>query len=199
MAYRHHPFKKYLIAILLPLLAAACGSNEPTGIATDDVRGTWSGTFADFSLMGRTLTGDLDWTFSRETFEIIFFNPPAEQAERIQGKWKFTDGRIAIELTSSFPIDNDIGARDTLFVSILRDEMSLKTIAQSSTLLIKTRVASTQASPKPNPEKALWAAVVDAAAGRTSTESPKHSDYLRSSEHRRADIRQHTRTQHPPI
>jgi len=91
--------------------------------------------------MGRSLRGDADWTFDRDTFEIIFFNPPDDQAERIEGKWKLTDGKIALELTSSFPIDTDVGATDTLFVSILRDEMSLKTIAKSSIRLVKTRLA----------------------------------------------------------
>jgi hypothetical protein len=105
------------------------------------VRGTWSGTFNEFSLLGRSLSGDGDWTFTRDTFEIIFFNPPEGQAERIEGDWKFADGRIALELKSSFPIDTDIGATDTMFVSILRDEMSLKTIAESSILLVKTRLA----------------------------------------------------------
>lgn len=130
-----------LIAIVVTALASACGSSNPTGVKTDDVRGTWSGTFAEFSLMGRTLTGDADWTFTRDTFEIIFFNPPEGQAERISGDWKFADGKIALTLKSSFPIDTDVGATDTLFVSILRDEMSLKTIAESSILLVKTRLA----------------------------------------------------------
>ncbi|HAA75821.1 TPA: hypothetical protein DCE37_11965 [Candidatus Latescibacteria bacterium] len=129
-------------AILFIALATACGKSTPTGVENEDVSGTWSGTFSEFSLMGRSLSGDGDWTFTQDTFEIIFFNPPEGQAERISGDWKFADGRIALKLTSSFPIDSDIGATDTLFVSILRDEMSLKTITESSILLVKTRLAS---------------------------------------------------------
>ena len=140
MRQRIHPRWSVLLGAFLIL--SACRSNPPTGVETDDIRGTWSGTFSGFALMGRTLSGDADWTFDRESFEIIFFNPPDGQAERIQGKWKFTDGKIALKLQSSFPIDSDVGATDTLFVSILRDEMSLKTISDSSILLIKTRLAS---------------------------------------------------------
>jgi len=139
MKHTPHP-KTFLIALTCCALLGACGSAPPTGVENDDVRGTWSGTFDSFSLLGRTLSGDADWTFSRDTFEIIFFNPPEGQAERISGDWKFTGGRIAIELKSSFPIDSDVGAKDTLFVSILRDEMSLKSIADSSILLVKTRL-----------------------------------------------------------
>lgn len=138
-----HSQRNFLFVLLFPILASACGTSTPTGVKTDDVRGTWSGTFVDFSLMGRSLSGDMDWTFTRDTFEIIFFDPPEDQAERIEGDWKFTDGKIALVLKSSFPIDTDIGATDTLFISILRDEMSLKTIAESSILLVKTRLALT--------------------------------------------------------
>ena len=133
--------RTYVIVTLFSLLALACDSTTPTGVETDDLRGTWSGTFEEFSLLGRDLSGDGDWTFTRDTFEIIFFNPPEGQAERIEGDWKFADEKIALKLKSSFPIDTDIGATDTLFVSILRDEMSLKTIAESSILLVKTRLA----------------------------------------------------------
>ena len=140
---KHLPQQTLPIILLISFLASACGSTTPTGVDTSDVRGTWSGTFNEFSLMGRTLSGDGDWTFTRDTFEIIFFNPPEGQAERIEGDWKFADGKIVLVLKSSFPIDTDIGATDTLFVSILRDEMSLKTIAESSILLVKTRIALT--------------------------------------------------------
>ena len=140
---KHLPQQTLPIILLISFLASACGSTTPTGVDTSDVRGTWSGAFNEFSLMGRTLSGDGDWTFTRDTFEIIFFNPPEGQAERIEGDWKFADGKIVLELKSSFPIDTDIGATDTLFVSILRDEMSLKTIAESSILLVKTRIALT--------------------------------------------------------
>lgn len=143
----HRPRPLRLLTLALLIASAACSSKTPTGVENDDVRGTWSGTFSEFSLMGRTLSGDADWTFTRDTFEIIFFNPPAEQAERIEGKWKFADGKIALELTSSFPIDTDIGATDTLFVSILRDEMSLKSLSSASILLVKTRVASVGGGP----------------------------------------------------
>lgn len=136
----HYP-RNGLFFLLFPVLFVACGSATPTGVETSNVQGTWSGTFSEFSLMGRSLTGDADWTFDHDTFEIIFFNPPDDQAERIEGKWKFTDGKIVLELTSSFPIDTDVGAADTLFVSILRDEMSLKTISKSSVRLVKTRLA----------------------------------------------------------
>ena len=140
---KHLPQQTLPIILLISFLASACGSTTPTGVDTSDVRGTWSGAFNEFSLMGRTLSGDGDWTFTRDTFEIIFFNPPEGQAERIEGDWKFADGKIVLVLKSSFPIDTDIGATDTLFVSILRDEMSLKTIAESSILLVKTRIALT--------------------------------------------------------
>ena len=201
MTHLHHPCRAFLLTIIFSSLAAACGSTTPAGVDTDDVRGTWSGTFADFSLMGRTLSGEVDWTFTRDTFEIIFFDPPEDQAERIEGKWKFTDGRIAIELTSSFPIDDDIGAKDTLFVSILRDEMSLKTIAQSSILLIKTRIASS-ASLSPALMTAASAVLAfnhDAAICKATEPSNNYRSFLKSSEFRRADIRQHPVTQHPPI
>ena len=128
-------------AFVLLLLASACGRSTPTGVEKTDVQGTWSGTFDNFSVMGRTLSGDADWTFTKDTFEIIFFNQPDDQAERISGEWKFADERIALKLKSSFPIDSDIGATDTLFVSILRDEMSIKTIAESTIRLVKTRLA----------------------------------------------------------
>jgi hypothetical protein len=202
MTHLHHPCRAFLLTIIFSTLAAACGSTTPAGVDTDDVRGTWSGTFADFSLMGRSLSGDVDWTFTRDTFDIIFFDPPEDQAERIEGKWKFADGRIAIELTSSFPIDDDIGAKDTLFVSILRDEMSLKTIAQSSILLIKTRIASSSALQSPTLMTAAPAMLAfnDAdAIGKARESSNNWFSFLRSSEFRRADIRQLTRTQHPPI
>ena len=146
------PRSKTLLITVLFTLASACGSKAPTGVETDDVQGTWSGTFSEISLLGRTLSGDADWTFNKDTFEIIFFNPPDGQAERISGDWKFADGRIALTLKSSFPIDNDIGATDTLFVSILRDEMSIKTIAESSLRLVKTRLT---VRPEPVPSSRL--------------------------------------------
>ncbi len=196
MKSQPHP-RSILLGILLATLASACGASTPTGVDTDDVRGTWNGTFDAFALMGRTLSGDADWTFNRDTFEIIFFNPPEGQAERIQGDWKFANGKMALELKSSFPIDTDAGATDTLFVSILRDEMSLKTITDSSIRLVKTRLTSVG---------------VDQSSGhRASASSPFIRDELSQEKRRdtppvteiltrrfnRADIRI-TIPQHPP-
>ncbi len=183
------PQAKILILTLALAVVSSCGSSTPTGVETDDVRGTWSGTFSDFSLMGRTLSGDADWTFTRDEFEIIFFNPPEGQAERIQGDWKFADGKIALELKSSFPIDTDVGATDTLFVSILRDEMSLKTIAESSILLVKTRLAYRSLDSS------------DVALGRPIIETPHRHRLSHPALNRRsarADIRIQHRTQHTP-
>lgn len=197
MKQLHHPFRTRFTCMIVLAFLAACGASTPAGVETDDVRGTWSGTLDAFSVMGRTLSGDVDWTFTRDTFELIFFDPPEDQAERIEGKWKFTDGRIAIELTSSFPIDDDIGAKDTLFVSILRDEMSLKTIAQSSILLVKTRLASADRDSglflTAQPSLTLPHVASRQAAPIIVAAIPRNSEF------RRADIRLYARAQHPPI
>ncbi|MDA0747889.1 MAG: hypothetical protein O2954_15320, partial [bacterium] len=123
------------------ILASACGEDAPTGVKEADLRGTWSGTFTGVTLLGRTLSGDVEWVFSSKTFEIHFFNAPEGQAERIGGNWKFANERLVLELKTSFPIDTDIGAVDSLFVSILSQEMSAKTVAGSDIRLFKTQSA----------------------------------------------------------
>ncbi len=136
-----HPRRLFLFCSITFLALAACGNEAPTGIKTSDMQGTWSGTFESINLLGRTLSGDVDWTFERDTFQIVFFNAPDDQAERIDGAWKFTDGKVVVTLNSSFPIDTDIGATDTLFVSILRDEMSVKSNSTPNPVLLqKTRI-----------------------------------------------------------
>ncbi|MBK36618.1 MAG: hypothetical protein CME26_13960 [Gemmatimonadetes bacterium] len=138
--YASHPwFSRF--SYLLLILFSACGSEAPTGIRTSDMQGTWSGTFDGTNLMGRTLSGDVDWTFERDTFQLVFFNAPVDQAERIEGDWKFVDGKVVVTLKSSFPIDTDIGVTDTLFVSILQGEMSVKSNATPTAVLLqKTRL-----------------------------------------------------------
>ena len=46
---------------------------------------------------------------------------------QISGDWKFDNGKMILTLPSSFPIAGDIGVTDSLFVSILNDQMSLQT------------------------------------------------------------------------
>jgi hypothetical protein len=129
--------------LLLALFATPrCATEAPTGVDTADLRGTWSGSFSNTSLLGRSLTGEVDWIFEPDRFRIIFFSDLPGQPERIEGTWKFASQKVVLTLQSSFPIDTDIGAQDTLFVSILRDEMSIKTIGQAEILLRKTRAAS---------------------------------------------------------
>ena len=197
MTHLSHSPRNGLSVLLFTFLFAACGSTAPTGVETDNVQGTWSGTFSEFSLMGRSLTGDADWTFDRNTFEIIFFNPPDDQAERIEGKWKFADGKIALVLTSSFPIDTDVGATDTLFVSILRDEMSLKTIAESSIRLVKTRLAK-QLLQYTRSLAAIYpvATTLNPRPGLATYVTHKASSTKQV--HHFADLRLHTLLKHPP-
>ena len=145
-----YPRRSSLILSLLLALAACGGNGAPTGIKTSDMQGTWSGTFESTTLMGRTLSGDVDWTFERDTFRIVFFNAPQDQAERIDGDWKFGDGKVIVTLKSSFPIDTDIGVTDTLFVSILMDEMSIKSNATPNAIVLqKTRLG--RGAPKSTP------------------------------------------------
>ncbi len=140
MCSHPHPRLSLLLCSLFAI-AASCGSEAPTGISTSDMQGTWSGTFAQTNLMGRTLSGDVDWTFDRDTFRIVFFNAPEDQAERIEGDWKFSEGKVVVTLKSSFPIETDIGEVDTLFVSILRDEMSINSANLTEAVLLqKTRL-----------------------------------------------------------
>ncbi len=88
------------------------------------------------TLLGRTFSGDIDWHFTRDNFQINFANPP------IGGSWKFSDGKVVLELLTSFPIQDDIGTQDTLFVSIFDNELSAITLAGSDILLKKTALAA---------------------------------------------------------
>ena len=126
----------------LVVLATACGEDTPTGVSGDNLEGVWSGRLNGVTLMGRSLTGDVDWQFTKDSFEIRFFDSPADQAQRIGGSWKFSDGKVVIELKTSFPIGGDIGAIDSLFVSIVDSEISIKTLAGSDIILRKTQGAS---------------------------------------------------------
>lgn len=124
--------------IVMCLIMVGCNKNEaPTGVSRSDVEGIWASALNNVNLMGRTLSGDSDWQFERSTFEIAFLDPPVGQAERISGDWEFKDGKMVMTLRSSFPIGGDVGVTDTLFVSILSNQMSLQTSAGSSILLVK--------------------------------------------------------------
>jgi hypothetical protein len=128
--------------LLLVILITACGDDAPTGVSDANLEGVWSGRLNEVTLLGRSLTGDIDWQFTKDTFEIRFFDPPVDQAERIAGNWKFANGKVVLELKTSFPISNDIGATDSLFVSIVDNEISIKTLSGSDILLRKTQGAS---------------------------------------------------------
>lgn len=140
-AVRHTTALAALSLLLALLLLPGCGEDAPMGVSRDDLEGVWSGDLNNVTLMGRTLTGDVDWRFTRDTFEITFINPPVGGTERIGGDWKFSGGKVVLELRTSFPIQDDVGARDTLFVSILDYELSIKTLAGSDILLTRTALA----------------------------------------------------------
>ncbi|MCZ6635158.1 MAG: hypothetical protein O7G87_17300 [bacterium] len=129
----------YIIALCL--LAIGCAEELPTGINRSDIEGVWSGDFGEVTLMGRTLTGPVDWKFSRKAFEILFIDPGVDGAERMTGDWKFDNSKMVVTLRSSFPAGNDVGAVDTLAISILDTRMSIRTLGGSSILLRKTRLA----------------------------------------------------------
>jgi hypothetical protein len=133
------PLRFKRCACILLLALTTCGAEPPTGVTRADLQGVWSGTFNGVTLLGRTLTGEVDWVFNSSTFEIRFLDPPAEQSERIVGDWKFADGKVALTLRTSFPIESDIGATDTLFVAISGGEISIKTSSGSDILLLKTQ------------------------------------------------------------
>ena len=121
---------------LLCITLVGCQNDEsPTGVSQTDVEGVWVGTLTDVTLLGRTLSGDADWRFQRRTFEVQFFDPPPGQAEQLRGDWKFSDGKMVMTLQSSFPIGGDVGSTDSLFVSILNNQMSLQTQGGSNILL----------------------------------------------------------------
>ena len=133
-----------LIGLLLLVGLAAipgCGDDPPTGVTREDLEGVWSGQLVGVTLMGRALSGDIDWRFTRNSFEIAFVNPPLGGTERIGGEWKFQNERVVLALKTSFPIQDDVGATDTLFVSILDNELSIQTIGGSSILLRRTAAA----------------------------------------------------------
>ncbi len=136
-----HPLFRSGACILLLVLTAGCGSEAPAGVTRADLEGVWSGAFNQVTLMGRTLSGEIDWQFSNKTFEIRFFDPPPNQTQRISGDWEFAGGRLALTLRTSFPIENDIGTTDTLFIAISGGELSMKTSTGSDILLLKTRAA----------------------------------------------------------
>ena len=133
------------------ILVAACGEDAPTGVSRSDLEGIWTGDLDDISLLGRTLSGSVDWIFSGSTFELRFFDQPAEQAERISGTWDFSGGQLVLELGSSFPIGSDVGATDTTFVSILGNELSMRTQGRSDILLrLSARSTAGKTASKPS-------------------------------------------------
>jgi hypothetical protein len=81
----------------------------------------------------------VDWQFDTKDFEVRFLDPPDGQAERVGGGWKFSDGKLVLTLRTSFPIGDDVGVTDTLFVSIFGNEISMRTSAGSSILLYRTQ------------------------------------------------------------
>ena len=128
--------RSYILLLLVSLLG--CNTNEaPTGISSSDIEGIWSGTLVGVTLMGRSLSGDVDWRFDRRTFEIFFFDPLPGQAKQISGDWKFSDERMVLTLRSSFPVASDAGATDSLFVSVFQGQLSLQTQSGSAMLLQK--------------------------------------------------------------
>lgn len=132
---------KRLDYLCLFVVILGCSKNEaPTGVMRSDVEGIWAGSLGSVSLMGRTLTGESDWRFNRSTFEIAFLDPPVGHAERILGDWEFKEGKMVVTLRSSFPIVGDVGATDTLFVSVFNNQMSLQTTSGSNILL--TQISS---------------------------------------------------------
>ena len=127
---------KRLVYLCLFMVGLGCSKNEaPTGVTRSDIEGIWAGSLGTVSLMGRTLTGESDWQFNRSTFEIAFLDPPVGHAERILGDWEFQEGKMVVTLRSSFPIVGDVGATDTLFISVFNNQMSLQSISGSNILL----------------------------------------------------------------
>ena len=102
-----YPLFRSGACILLLAVTAGCGSEAPAGVTRTDLEGIWSGAFNQVTLMGRTLSGEIDWQFSNKTFEIRFFDPPPNQTQQIGGDWEFAGGRLALTLRTSFPIEND--------------------------------------------------------------------------------------------
>jgi hypothetical protein len=120
------------------IMVVGCSKTEtPTGVSRTDVEGTWAASLTSATLMGRILVGESDWRFERKTFDIAFLDPPVGQAERMSGDWEFSNGKMVMTLRSSFPIVGDVGATDTLFVSVLNNQMSLQTASGSNILLTK--------------------------------------------------------------
>jgi hypothetical protein len=129
-----------VVYLFLFFVMMGCHKNEaPTGVSRTDVEGVWAASLGTVNLMGRTLVGESDWQFNRSTFEIAFLDPPVGHAERISGDWKFHDGKMVMILRSSFPILGDVGATDTMFVSILNNQMSLQTLSGGNIFLVKLR------------------------------------------------------------
>ena len=124
--------------LLTILFISGCGPDTPTGVSKADIEGLWTGRFSDVTLMGRQLNGEIDWQFNTDTFEIQFVNPGEGETQQIGGDWKFAGGRLVLTLKTSFPISNDLGSTDSLFVSILNDELSVQPLAGGSILLQKT-------------------------------------------------------------
>jgi len=127
----------WTLLCLCLLFFFGCVGKTPTGVSRTDVEGLWQGTFSSVSLLGRSLSGDIDWLFDRNDFEIRFINPPEGQTVRLAGNWKLTDTKMVLTLRTSFPVGDDVGATDSLFVSILNDQMSLQTSEGSNILLLR--------------------------------------------------------------
>ena len=139
--------------LCLCVMIVGCNSDDaPTGVTRGDVEGVWVTALGTVNLMGRTLMGESDWQFNRSTFEIAFLDPPVGHAERISGDWEFKDGKMVMTLRSSFPIVGDVGATDTLFVSVHNNQMSLQTTSGSNILLVKISSFIKRVVPEP-----VWA------------------------------------------
>ena len=129
----------HLLWFVFLVLAAGCKAEAPTGVTSSQLQGVWSGALENVTLLGRSVSGDVDWQFGAKDFEVRFLDPPVGQTERIGGNWKFSGGKLVLTLRTSFPIGDDAGVTDTLFVSIFSSEISMRTSAGSDILLYKTQ------------------------------------------------------------
>jgi hypothetical protein len=125
--------------LLMSLVLIGCTAELPTGIGQADMEGVWSGDFGEVTLLGRSLSGPIDWSFASKDFEIRFIDPVPDGVELLSGNWKFSKGKLVLTLRSSFPAENDAGATDSLTVSVLDTRLSIHTLGGSNILLRKIR------------------------------------------------------------
>ena len=50
----------YVLLFLFLALAVGCKAKAPTGVTTVDLQGVWSGALENVTLLGRSLSGDVD-------------------------------------------------------------------------------------------------------------------------------------------